>query len=69
MKKSILLVAVLLVTTLFSSCGGEDKHKIMVKDNTIRINVDEKYTIKAETKKNDNITWSSRDEKNSYRSA
>lgn len=63
MKKSILLAAVLFITTIFSSCGGEDKHKIMVKDNTIRINVDEKYTIKAETKKNDNITWSSRDEK------
>ncbi len=63
MKKSMLMAAILLISILFSSCGGKDKHKIIVKDDTIRINVDEKYTIKAETKKNDNITWSSRDEK------
>ncbi len=62
MKKGVILTMLLVLATVFSSCGA-DKHKIIIKEDTIRIKIDEKYTVKAETKKKDNITWSSHDEK------
>ncbi len=62
MKKSLLLVLILSLSFVFSSCG-KDKHKINIKEDAIRLKVDEKYTVKASTKKNDNITWTSNDEK------
>jgi len=64
MKKVVLLSSLILTAALvFSGCGQKKPNKITVKEKSLHLEADEKYTIKAETKKGENIVWSSNDEK------
>ena len=64
MKKSILLTSlIIMITAVFSGCGSNKPEKITVKEKSLHLEAEEKYTIKAETKKGENIVWSSNDEK------
>jgi len=63
MKKNVLLTSLIIAATVFSGCGSKKPDKITVKEKTLHLEADEKYTIKAETKKGKNIIWSSNDEK------
>lgn len=61
MKKRIVSMAALAVATmLLCSCGGENV--ITVKEKNIRMKIDESYTIKAEQKKEETLSWTSADE-------
>ena len=61
MKKRVLSIASLAVATmLLCSCGGDNV--ITVKEKNIRMKIDESYTIKAEQKKEETLSWSSADE-------
>ena len=54
-------MAFIAVTTmLLCSCGGENV--ITVKEKNIRMKIDESYTIKAEQKKEETLSWTSADE-------
>ena len=59
-KRMATLFALGVVTVLFCSCGGENV--ITVKEKNIRMKVDESYTIKAQQKKDEILSWSSADE-------
>ncbi len=61
MKKRVLSMTFLaVITMLLCSCGGENV--ITVKEKNIRMKIDESYTIKAEQKKEETLSWTSADE-------
>lgn len=61
MKKRVLIVGALAaMTALLCSCGGENI--ITVKEKNIRMKIDESYTIKAEQKNEETLSWTSADE-------
>lgn len=61
MKKRVLSITfVAVITMLLCSCGGENV--ITVKEKNIRMKIDESYTIKAEQKKEETLSWTSADE-------
>lgn len=47
-------------TMILCSCGGDNV--ITVKEKNIRMKIDESYTIKAEQKKDETLSWTSADE-------
>lgn len=58
MKK--LLFAVLSAVLLLSACGGDKA--ITVKEKNLRMNIDEKYTVKIVDGSEKDVVWSSNDE-------
>ena len=61
MKKRVLSITfIAVITMLLCSCGGENV--ISVKEKNIRMKIDESYTIKAEQKKEETLSWTSADE-------
>ena len=61
MKKRLLSFAALaVVMTILCACGGENA--MSVKEKHIRMKKDESYTIKVKQSKEEELTWSSKDE-------
>ena len=60
MKKRIISLCLLLVVAaMLCSCGKENT--LTVKEDVVRMKIDESYTIKVEQEKDETLTWSSAD--------
>lgn len=60
MKKTMISLCLLLaVATMLCSCGKENV--LTVKEDVVRMKIDESYTIKVEQEKEETLTWSSAD--------
>lgn len=58
-KKLISLILLLVAGVMLCSCSEENK--ISVKEDVIRIKIDEEYAVKVYQTKNEKLTWSSLD--------
>ncbi len=58
-KRMILLCLLLAAATMLCSCGGENI--LTVKEDVVRMKIDESYTIKVQQEKEEALTWSSAD--------
>lgn len=58
-KRMISLCLLLAVTVMLCSCGGENV--LTVKEDVVRMKIDESYTIKVEQEKEETLSWSSGD--------
>lgn len=59
MRKRIISLCLLLVAAMLCSCGGENV--LTVKEDIVRMKIDESYTIKVEQEKDEILAWSSAD--------
>ena len=62
MKKTAAAALIACSALLLYGCGN-GQNTVSIKDKDIRLEIDDKYTVKAESKKGDTITWSSNDDK------
>ncbi len=60
MKKKLISL-MLLIFTAIMLCSCSEENKLSVKEDIIRIKIDESYTIKVNQTKKENLTWSSLD--------
>lgn len=59
MKKRMVSLCLLLASVMLCSCGKENI--LTVKEDVVRMKIDESYTIKVEQEKEETLTWSSAD--------
>ena len=61
MKKIIAITLAILSVITISACGGKT-NKIAIKEDNIRMNTDDKYTIKLAQETEETVVWKSKDE-------
>ena len=59
MKKRVLVCLVVALSAILCSCGGENV--LTVKEDVVRMKIDESYTIKVAQEREEPLTWSSGD--------